>query len=82
MRDYRPLLPSSSWRAILEVAAEPLDLERPRSIERSHFELREVHPQAAGPVVEVLIGSAGLGLTRTGSTNWALSSIFSASTND
>src|SRR5262249_10827457 len=63
-------------------AAELLDLQRLRSVERSHFELRDVHPQAAGPVVEGLIGSAGLGLTRTGSTNWALSSIFSASTID
>jgi hypothetical protein len=51
------------------LAAEPLDLERPRSIERSHLELREFHPQGRRPVVEVFIGSAGLDLTMTGSTS-------------
>ena len=51
------------------LAAELLDLEPPRSIERSHLELREVHPQGRRPVVEVFIGHAGLGLTMTGSTS-------------
>jgi hypothetical protein len=65
-----------------KLAAELLTLSAARSIERSHLELREVHPEAAAPVVKVFIGSTGLSMTMTGSTSWVLSSIFSTSTND
>ena len=49
---------------------ELLDLDCPRSIERSHLELfgRSI-PKAAAQVVKVFIGSTGLSVTMTGSTS-------------
>ena len=48
---------------------ELLDLDCPRSIERSHLELFGRSIPKAAQVVKVFIGSTGLSVTMTGSTS-------------
>ena len=51
------------------LAVELLDLDCPRSIERSHLELFGRSIPKAAQVVKVFIGSTGLSVTMTGSTS-------------